>query len=1086
MHLPLSRIWSGVAQTSAIRLGELALARGKVGPESLKRALAAQEADEPRRPIGQILVEQGAITTAECADLLLRQEKLVARPPLPRIGEFLLLHELGRGGMAVVWKAWDTRLGRAVAIKRLHGEGARREALLRRGAKLEARIDHPNIVPIYGLIEHEGSPCVVMGLVEGRTLDVVGPDLPLRRLLEVVRDAARAIDAAHRAGVVHRDIKPGNLMLDRDGKVHVLDFGIAKGTGPDASLTRTGAVVGTPVFMAPEQAAGEPRRIGPRTDVYGLGATLYTLVAGRPPFTGLTTADVLMKVVRQEAPPLRSCRRSVPDPVAVIVHKALERDPARRYANAAVLADDLDRFLKGDEILARPPSTLSRVVRRLRRSRAILAAAALGAIAIGLGAWGVLQGRARVANRSATRHLAEAQRSLAEAQVYLHRPAVDLGPMWELLENVRYSLDAAERADPSRPEVFYLRGRILELEGDAAGAEIQYARALSLDPQLTACRVQRALLRLNRQMMKLRLLDLSEREVPFPLEAGEVAQDLEQVLAAGPSVAKTDRFYARVALHVARQEYAEVDALCAGEESRRRATEGLFRLHAFALHRLGRTRDALARLEEALRLEYYDGQAQAEAAYLRGCELKEWDAALQHADAAAAVLRREPYVAVLRGLALYSLHHHARAAEDLDRALVLDPNRADANCILAMALTELGRFEEAERHYRRGVGILERQGRTTRALAMRTNLGLVLDRMKRTEEAKTEIDKVLRDCPEYAPAHRSLGSLHLAQGRLDAAWSEFQRATELDPHDADAWAGRAYADQLRDLWDDAVAEYSQAIRLCPSDGPSHRGRGVCLANLERLDEAMRDFDRAIALSPEDGEAWAARARGRLDAGRIEEANDDLSEALHRNPRCAMAHHLLAKIGWLRCDWVGMERHADLAVAEFREMGLPRSVAQALMYRGIGREELGRGNEAQADYEEGIRLDPGDATKHLHLGKFFAKRARWEEAEIPMVAAAELDPTQPEIWMCLGTVRLERGAPDGAETALNRALALRPRWPAALVRRAEARIRLGHDAEAESDLRIVEEVLVEDKELRAVLSPIVQEMRGRLSTAFRSP
>lgn len=291
---------------------------------------------------------------------------------LPRqFGDYELLAELGRGGMGVVYKARQTSLNRLVALKLiLRGRLAGETELARFRAEAEAiaRLDHPGIVPIYEVGMQEDQPYFSMRYVEGDTLAkrlTEGP-LPPREAAEILVQVARAIDEAHRRGVLHRDLKPANVLLDQAGRPYVTDFGLAKQLTDEASLTHTGAVLGTPSYMAPEQAAGSRGRTGPAGDVYSLGAILYAMLTGRPPFQAASPVDTVLLVLEQDPLPPRLINAKADRDLEMIALRCLQKPPELRYASAGELADDLAAYLRGETISARSghfSQVLSRVFR---------------------------------------------------------------------------------------------------------------------------------------------------------------------------------------------------------------------------------------------------------------------------------------------------------------------------------------------------------------------------------------------------------------------------------------------------------------------------------------------------------------------------------------------------------------------------------------------------------------------------------------------------------------------------------------------------------------------------------------------------
>jgi formylglycine-generating enzyme required for sulfatase activity len=288
------------------------------------------------------------------------------------VGDYELLHEIARGGMGVVFKARQVTLNRSVAVKMiLGGQLARPEDVQRFHTEAEAaaQLDHPGIVPIYEVGQHEGQRYFSMGFVDGRSLSkkVADSPLPAREAAEIVRAVAESVQYAHDKGVIHRDLKPGNILLDKDGKPRVTDFGLAKLTESGSDLTGTGQVLGTPSYMPPEQAAGQASAVGRQSDVYSLGAILYCLLTGRPPFQAATPLETLLLVRSQEPVPPIQLNGAIPLDLNTISLKCLEKDPARRYRSAQELADELQRHLSGEPIFARPIGLVERSWRWCRR-----------------------------------------------------------------------------------------------------------------------------------------------------------------------------------------------------------------------------------------------------------------------------------------------------------------------------------------------------------------------------------------------------------------------------------------------------------------------------------------------------------------------------------------------------------------------------------------------------------------------------------------------------------------------------------------------------------------------------------------------
>src|SRR5262249_7986681 len=277
-----------------------------------------------------------------------------AAPPAS-FGDYQVEGELGKGAMGVVYRARHAKLDRDVALKMIRSAGLadpEERARFDAEARAVARLQHPNIVQVFEVGEHQGIPCRPLEFVPGgnRAGGIRGGPGEARRAAELVERLARAVSHAHEHGVVHRDLKPGNVLLTATGEPKLTDFGLAKRIDTDADLTRTGTICGTPSYMAPEQAAGKAREIGPAADIWALGAILYELLTGRPPFRGATVLDTLNQVRTVDpVPPARLVGR-LPRDLETICLKCLRKEVARRYASALELADDLGRFLRGEPV----------------------------------------------------------------------------------------------------------------------------------------------------------------------------------------------------------------------------------------------------------------------------------------------------------------------------------------------------------------------------------------------------------------------------------------------------------------------------------------------------------------------------------------------------------------------------------------------------------------------------------------------------------------------------------------------------------------------------------------------------------------
>src|SRR5437879_3523545 len=337
-------------------------------------AVALAKADDPRHTnklVGDALPTPLNKKTAQAAELL------------GELGDYELLEEIGRGGQGVVFRARQKSLNRTVALKVISlGQWASKAHLkrLRLEAAAAARLEHPGIVPIHEVGERDGSCYFSMKFVEGGQLDEVVKRAPMsiRQAAELIAKVARTVHYAHEHGILHRDIKPGNILLDAKGEPLLTDFGLAGLVEAESTITRTREALGTPSYMAPEQAAGEQRKLSNATDVYGLGAVLYQLLTGHPPFAGGTTYEAIKLLLDTEPRQPRLLNPKIDRDLSTICFKCLEKDPRRRYASALALAEDLEHWLKHEPILARHTGIFTRGKKWLRRNPKLIATGAAG------------------------------------------------------------------------------------------------------------------------------------------------------------------------------------------------------------------------------------------------------------------------------------------------------------------------------------------------------------------------------------------------------------------------------------------------------------------------------------------------------------------------------------------------------------------------------------------------------------------------------------------------------------------------------------------------------------------------------------
>jgi tetratricopeptide (TPR) repeat protein len=415
-------------------------------------------------------------------------------------GPYRLMRELGRGGMGVVYRAMHVDLRREVALKVMLAGGDEDDPdtqRFRREAALVAKLGrHPHLVSVHEIGREDERLFFTMDYVDGRSANQRVEEegaYPPREAAAIVADIAGALQFVHEAGVLHRDVKPHNVLIDRQGKAFLGDFGLAKDASAGGNLTVSGTALGTPAYMAPEIAARGAKAASPRSEVYSLGATLYEMIAGKAPFTGLNGLDLIRAVAQDDPVPPRTLRPDLHPDLDVVIQKAMDKDPERRYASAAEFEADLRRFLNGEGILARPLSRGERWRRKAKRHLAVLAAGALALAVLGaVGGWSltkwVKDARAREAAARAARERAEKAAGLVDRA----RPLISRAESAAAAGNLKLRnadagaaaalLEEAAGLAPDDAAVRYELGRALKLAGRTDEATAAFERAVERNP----------------------------------------------------------------------------------------------------------------------------------------------------------------------------------------------------------------------------------------------------------------------------------------------------------------------------------------------------------------------------------------------------------------------------------------------------------------------------------------------------------------------------------------------------------------------------------------------------------------------------
>lgn len=976
-----------------------------------------------------------------------------------RLGEFHLLREIGRGGMGVVYEARQESLDRHVALKVLPSALLARDSAVKRfvrEARVAARLQHPNVVSTFGMGIESDTPYFAMEYVDGETVEEVlarvrsaadgaarspaDESIPSRPTLldtdeirldycievaDLFAGAADGLQHAHAQGIVHRDLKPSNLILDGDGRLRVLDFGLASLEGQD-TLTGSGDLIGTPLYMSPEQAGRQQITVGPPSDIYSFGATLYEVLTWRAPFRGADFHDTLQQIQNREPEGLRRWQPRIPVDLEVIVLKCLRKDPRDRYLTAEALAQDLRRFARGDAIEARPQSVVERLTRRVRRhARQWIVAAVILAL-VGTVATLTLSNRRQdrlrrtaeygplvagaamemqlvqnstvgQADRGIDREMEAFFGGMSRAadfigvdQEDLARSAIDeLTRACELVsdrpeaffhrarallllgrdDDAARDLDRAEACDENFVPALLLRASMLETAGDVAAAESLRDEAESraeTDWALAWVRAQRAMLAVDWRAAEREFGELARMEL-----AGDVPY-----LGFGVE-SRLGRGLAR--LNLGDHDGAIDDFLYARAMWQNAAAPGLLLARAYVLSgELGRAERVLERV--------YEGATHAD-------DVAYWAAVIYsekgHDERALPWVRRlsDPRrQAQGAAYVLISLERYDEAIAECEAAIESGSSGAIPWMLKGYAIYRRDRFTNPAGlplAYEMELKAVEVEPDNIMA---RVGLGVALVEKNELDEAIRLLRSTLDLGAKNGFVHFYLGKALELNGDLDDAAEQYETAVHLVPDHADAMARLAGIHRARGNRDEAVELVRRAAEFEPRNLTVLMMRATLESDAGRHDRAVEFLQELVTRSPYNQDMRAMLARELTSAGRHGRAIEEYSQlirALDLDPRLEAGRKAAA----------GARYRA--AIAEIHVAG--GDVAQAVRF-----------------YQKAIRGAGDSPDLHARLGRLLASENRDEEAAAALRRALELRPDQPAVAATLEVVEARlREAAAGA-------------------------------------------------------------------------
>ncbi len=952
------------------------------------------------------------------------------------LGEFRILREIGRGGMGVVYEAEQTPMARRVALKVLYPtvtSSPRAVARFHREAQAAGRLHHTNIVPVYSMGEERGVWFYAMEYVPGRPLHQVIEDLRrlrgtprermpttpttggfgtdpgsrehYERIAGIFAGVAEGLEAAHEAGIVHRDVKPSNLVLDAEGALRITDFGLARVEGEGATMTLTGDVVGTPAYMSPEQAAGTEGGVDARTDVYSLGATLYEVLTLRPPFRGGSPQEICARIATEDPVAPRRYDARIPRDLETVVQKAMEKERDRRYRSAGDMARDLLLFAEGGAIHARRVGPVGRLVRRVKRHRAVSSLVASVAVLAVAGAF--LAVKATMETRA--RRDLEYNKLCADAeQAYVIETS---GPPWKVDELVppRSSPTAEDlfgsaiSVDPKRSEAYFWRGYLIfERPIEKRLSDLDEAHRRGLSDRTWRLARSRNFLKESKPgeaaaehaaaascaggfspidlYLEGRILLDSGRPKDGLAKIEEAMRDP----AAGYFVRTRGRFgrsFDRERagdLAGALQDLAEIQSLEVGRGSFIRARI------ASLWRRLGREDRADAVLRETLEEVRSRGTLRD---WILFCEVlgaaDEWT--WLERSSVEALSAHQDSVALLnqRAFGLMKAGKKEEALPVFEKSRRLDLRNAWAMYYQGLAMNNLGRYEDALAVYDAALAF-DSSDSSARCGRARSLQGL-----KRPREALAELDEAIRrgvkpECAHSAQCTRAWILLDLGQlaeslaaseraialgscpssrrnriaaleglGRLEDALQAADEGVKAAPENSTAHQILERLLFMMGRWDKALAEERRSVALDPKDEPAHVRLGYVLLQLQKYGEALAALDEAIRLPPDGSGKHSARSEALWGLGQKPAAQREVEKAIEINVADFRAHFLR---GFYLQDG---EAYLE-AITEFdRAIAVRPDYPEALYYKGESLHWLGRRPEAVAVFQRFLEHPPQD-------------------------------------------------------------------------------------------------------------------------------
>lgn len=841
-----------------------------------------------------------------------------------RLGKYAIVEEIARGGMGIVYQAYDPDLKSRVALKILKDSDAHTAVVTRfhREAILARQLRHPNIVTIYDVGTAGSVHFIAMEYVDGRPLSAMLPTGEVARGegIKIIEAVARAIDYAHTREIIHRDLKPDNLILEKSGRVVITDFGLARMLTGVTQLTVEGSTLGTPNYMSPEQVAGRLWEVDKQTDVYALGVILYEMLTRQRPFDGTTVAEVFRKIQGEEPQRLRRIDPTIPLELETICLKAMARDRGRRYAGALELAEDLARYGRGEPILARPPSLVYTLRKRLARSRAAVVTG-VAAIVVILGILGVQDWRRRAVEgeriRSelrkkevrdrATPLYQKAQWIERQYQEELSSSPHDIRPLRERLREAERHLNEVLTIDPDFNEARMLRGEIQVHLGNVDSALEDMGEVIRREPGFWRAYVSKIQILLqfygnpcSTRGQPLSEVNLQKRAAEIQEIRKEILSGLEKALNLISEPVVKDYVDLLFDYHTRRRSAGEMLELC--EE---RSRSGVMRTNFTRLS---------AEIWWNLVNDAYGAQdfERARDPYLKAIEIWEELRARFPMDIGLYGRLSEPYLCLPVFFAPEEREKlYPQYLRFLDDWVTVEPDYSGVRIARAKCCIGMGRFGEAEEDFGKAMELDPRS-----PLPYLDRAWMYLERAKEldplADKAGRDIDEALKRDPSQWSAYHARYKVHLYKRQYEEALKDIDRAIELNRRVRWAWdllweqgcIMRAKALNALKRYDEAIQECDKVMASDPSLLGAYEERAFARFWKGELDGALEDCEFALGKLPDFYRGHLMRGFVYLDRGEYGKALQDGKAALELRPESSEPYQLCGVAAYGSGDYEG--------------------------------------------------------------------------------------------------------------------------------------------------------------------------------------